>query len=394
MPAGNSINLTSSTSGLVIWDGTSVVSSTAPTNHAVMVGTGSNSITSVAAGTTGQVLQTNTGADPTFSTATYPSTSTANQLLYSSATNTIGGLATANNGTLVTSNSGVPSILAGPGTTGQVLQSNAAAAPSFSTASYPSTTTVNQVLYSSATNTVAGLSTANNGLLVTSNSGVPSILAGPGTTGQVLQANSAAAPSFSTASYPSTTTINQILYSSAANTVTGLATANTAILATNSSGVPSITTASGNWLNTSRTCFCAKQSSNTPNITGDGTTYTIIFPTSVFDQASNYNTGTGTFTAPVTGRYLFTSSVSISNIGVAHTSCIFQFSTTSNGNPEFYRSNCSVIAVSGIITAAGSIILPMTANDTCTVTATVSNSTKTVAITGSPASYFTGILLV
>jgi hypothetical protein len=38
-----------------------------------------------------------------------------------------------------------------------------------------SSTTANQILYSSATNVIAGLATANNGLLVTSAAGVPSI---------------------------------------------------------------------------------------------------------------------------------------------------------------------------------------------------------------------------
>lgn len=58
------------------------------------------------------------------------------------------------------------------------------------------------------------------------------------TTGAVLQNNSGADPSYSSASYPSSTTINQILYSSSANTVAGLATVNSAALATTSAGVP------------------------------------------------------------------------------------------------------------------------------------------------------------
>lgn len=65
---------------------------------------------------------------------------------------------------------------------------------------------------------------------------------GPGTAGQVLQSSGAAAdPAYSTATYPSTTTANQLLYSSSANTVGGLTTANSATLATNASGVPSWT---------------------------------------------------------------------------------------------------------------------------------------------------------
>lgn len=161
-------------------------------------------------------------------------------------------------------------------TNGQVLQVNSAAATglSYSTATYPSTATnaarilrsngtnwveststfadtyaASSVLYANGANNVAGLTTANNGLLVTSNTGVPSILAGPGTTGNILQSNAAAAPSFSTATYPSTTTINQLLYSSAANVVAGLATANSAFLKTNGSGVPAFTTVLGAILN-------------------------------------------------------------------------------------------------------------------------------------------------
>lgn len=144
----------------------------------------------------------------------------------------------ASNGGIVWTNATQMQILAGTATALQMLQSGAGITPTWSTSTWPATTTVNQLLYSSALNTVTGLATATNGLLVTSAAGVPSILAGPGTTGQILQANAAASPSFSTASYPSTTTINQLLYSSAANTVTGLATAISAHLVSTSTGVP------------------------------------------------------------------------------------------------------------------------------------------------------------
>lgn len=61
------------------------------------------------------------------------------------------------------------------GTTGQILQSAGAGTPTWSTAVYPATTTVNQLLYSSAANSVSGLATAVNGVLVTDGTGVPSI---------------------------------------------------------------------------------------------------------------------------------------------------------------------------------------------------------------------------
>ncbi len=46
--------------------------------------------------------------------------------------------------------------------------------PAWTTASFPSSTTANQLLYSSADNVVGGLTTANNSVLTTNGSGVPS----------------------------------------------------------------------------------------------------------------------------------------------------------------------------------------------------------------------------
>lgn len=81
----------------------------------------------------------------------------------------------ADNGAIVYSNASSFALLAHTTTANQVLLSGNAAAPSWSTATYPVTTTANQLLYSSSNNTIAGLVTANNGVLVTSAGGVPSI---------------------------------------------------------------------------------------------------------------------------------------------------------------------------------------------------------------------------
>lgn len=81
-----------------------------------------------------------------------------------------------------------------------------------------------------------------NGLVVAKGNGAFQAT-GTGSIGQVLQSNGAASnPVYSTATYPSTTTINRILYSSATNTIGEIATANSGVLTTNSSGVPSIDT--------------------------------------------------------------------------------------------------------------------------------------------------------
>jgi hypothetical protein len=84
-------------------------------------------------------------------------------------------------------------------TSNQVFQSGGSSAnPAWSTATYPATTTINQILYSSAANTVSGLATGNNGVLITSATGVPSLLA-DGTTGQVLTATTGSPPSWGAA---------------------------------------------------------------------------------------------------------------------------------------------------------------------------------------------------
>lgn len=57
----------------------------------------------------------------------------------------------------------------------QLLYSDGAGNLHFTTATYPLSTTVNQLLYSSAASVITGLATANNGILITSAAGVPSI---------------------------------------------------------------------------------------------------------------------------------------------------------------------------------------------------------------------------
>jgi hypothetical protein len=66
-------------------------------------------------------------------------------------------------------------------------------------------------------------------------------LAGTATASQHLQSGASAAPSWTTSTYANTYAASTLLYSNGANTVTGLASANSATLTTNSSGVPSWT---------------------------------------------------------------------------------------------------------------------------------------------------------
>ena len=126
------------------------------------------------------------------------------------------------------------------------------------------------------------------------------------------------------------------------------------------------------------------------NVTGDGTTYTVLFATETFDQGSNF--ASPTFTAPVTGKYRFSVTVRLEGVLVGHTSSVLQF-VTSNRNYALSIINPFVIfdASNGLVTLSGTTLADMDAADTCTVTLVVSNSTKTVDIGGS--GFFSGELV-
>lgn len=99
----------------------------------------------------------------------------------------------ADNGAIVYCDADSFELLAHTTTAGQVLQSGNASAPSWSTATYPATTTVSQILYSSATNVVGGITTANSAVLVTNSSGVPA-MSGTMTDGQLIIGGTSATP--------------------------------------------------------------------------------------------------------------------------------------------------------------------------------------------------------
>lgn len=184
-------------------------------------------------------------------------------------------------------------------------------------------------------------------------------------------------------------TINQcILDSSNTNTMTGLGTVNYTNLSCTQSSIINTTTQNaqythlGKYQATGQPCFSAYVGSNVTNATGDGTAVTIIAGTEIFDQNGNYNNSTGTFTAPVTGRYLFSCGCQNGSIGAAHTSVVHQF-VTSNRTVETIRMSAAAIKDSNsVISLTGSVIVDMDAADIMNYIVTVFNSTKTVSILG------------
>lgn len=82
---------------------------------------------------------------------------------------------TADNGAIVYSTGSALALLAHTATANQPLLSGAAAAPSWATATYLPTLVANELVYASATNTMAQIATANNSVLATNGSGVPAM---------------------------------------------------------------------------------------------------------------------------------------------------------------------------------------------------------------------------
>jgi hypothetical protein len=137
--------------------------------------------------------------------------------------------------------------------------------------------------------------------------------------------------------------------------------------------------------------FFAYVTSTIPNVTGDGTGYTVIFDTVSYNIQSCYNNATGIFTAPVTGVYLFTTTVYWGGITASHTSGSVNISSTAygpiagfTGNPANFRNNTN--NESG--TASTTIL--MLAGATASVPTIVLNGTKVVSILGTA---FNGLIL-
>ncbi len=130
------------------------------------------------------------------------------------------------------------------------------------------------------------------------------------------------------------------------------------------------------------------------NVTGDGTPYTIVWNTSSFDQGSNFNTGTGTFTAPIAGKYLFGCSVGAQNLGAAHAT--FQLAVTTTAFTQILNYSSAFTSAGGgaLYLESSSVLLTMAASDTAIVVITVAGSTKTVGVYGgTSASTFWGYLV-
>lgn len=150
---------------------------------------------------------------------------------------------------------------------------------------------------------------ASNGGIFYSTASAGAILAGTVTANQLLLSGANTGPIWSTSSYPATNAINTLLYASSTNVMAALATANSAVLTTTSTGVPGW---SGTLINgqvivgsTGATPVAATLTAGAGvSITNGAGTITIASTTADIFWAAN---ASSSFTAVVNNGYILTS---------------------------------------------------------------------------------------
>ena len=122
----------------------------------------------------------------------------------------------------------------------------------------------------------------------------------------------------------------------------------------------------GHMTNATQPCFLVRNSSDQSDIQIVGGAVTIVFDTEVFDQNADF--ASNTFTAPVTGRYLFTYNINFASVDADHTVMALTLATSNNSftnnpiiTPTGFDSDMSELALSG------AIICDMDASDTASV---------------------------
>ncbi len=137
--------------------------------------------------------------------------------------------------------------------------------------------------------------------------------------------------------------------------------------------------------------FGVNNSSTNSNQTGDSTDYVVPWDTEVWDQGGNF--ASNTFTAPVTGRYRFSTIIGLIGVGAAHT--LGQvYIETSNRNFIKEFNPYTTVSPGTATTYPISIEADMDAGDTAKVRVFVANGAKVVGVTASGGSrWFSGCMM-
>jgi len=148
----------------------------------------------------------------------------------------------------------------------------------------------------------------------------------------------------------------------------------------------------GAMLKPGQPAFLAYLSSNQDNVTGDGTTVQVLFNAEIYDQTNSF--ATSAFTAPVTGKYLLTTSIYLDGRSTDATQTAISLITT---NRTYFRQD-SLGSGGSSFGIEMTTIADMDATETATVSVMVAGvGSKTVDFLGDDPnirSFFAGALLV
>lgn len=135
-----------------------------------------------------------------------------------------------------------------------------------------------------------------------------------------------------------------------------------------------IITDDGEMTNPSQPAFLAYLGSSDTNATGNGTVWTLgsgTALTEVFDQGGDFVT-TGTFTAPVTGKYQLGFSIVVGNGSTTATSGFIYINTSNQNFTVNQQNTVNVRPQSTIWQCQGQTLADMDASDTCVFQVAVS----------------------
>jgi len=143
--------------------------------------------------------------------------------------------------------------------------------------------------------------------------------------------------------------------------------------------------------------FSAYRNASVNNVTGDGTSYTVIFDTEFFDIGSNFDTTTGLFSAPIDGIYIFTGSIFVQNIDNATMNVgNSSFSFTSGLHTYWGMNPANAEQGNSDLVLGGSCIRQLSAGQTAGMLIQISGGTLSVDLRGNATgqdTWFQGWLL-
>ncbi len=129
-----------------------------------------------------------------------------------------------------------------------------------------------------------------------------------------------------------------------------------------------------------RSAVLARPSADLTNVTGDGTLYTIVFATEIYDRNGDFD-GTSTFTAPVTGIYQVGVTISIGGLTASHTRATGTIVTSNRSYSIADNAGGALRSSANTLQFSGSIDADMDAGDTLTVTLLISGGTLVADVT-------------